>query len=231
MSLCEPRAGSSGSKALRDGRRLGGDLRRRYWGAAWYPGVGPEETGNPTFGPCCGWRHKAAVSRLPQSLTNLLKCWPLTGLRPGETQAEVTKGRLGGQVGKPSELELPAPELSRQQSTRWDARSGQGPIPLGPSGLRAVRQVEGTDDGAALPAIVRRIARHGLRIDAGGHLPEPDPLALEGFEVEWQPGQEAPGSSRLAITRDTRRYSPAAITSSGLSSWSEGIGLFIQTAM
>jgi hypothetical protein len=41
--------------------------------------------------------------------------------------------------------------------------------------------------------------------------------------------QAAPGDSSPASTRDTRRYSPAAITSSGLSSSSSGTGLRIHT--
>lgn len=42
---------------------------------------------------------------------------------------------------------------------RWQARAGQGSIPLGPSRRRLVSEIPGHAGAAVLPAAVRRVGR------------------------------------------------------------------------
>jgi hypothetical protein len=65
---------------------------------------------------------------------------------------------------------------------------GEMAIPLSPERLLVTRQVEGVDNGSALPAIVRRRGRAGARIGAVGDVAQPDAGRIECPNVERQGG-------------------------------------------
>ncbi len=105
---------------------------------------------------------------------------------------------------------------------------GEEPIPLGPRGLWAVREVECGDRVDALTAPVgRRIDRVGERRRPVGGIGVP--VAVEGDDIDVQRHYAAIGPSMAEMIRATSRWRPAAIASSGVSSPSASSGLLSQT--
>lgn len=116
---------------------------------------------------------------------------------------------------------------------RWQAALGEVPVPLGPQRSLGVREVEGVDDVAVLPAVVAGRLRPGTGVGAVGNVAQPGARRVSCVDVECQRTgpQTAPGDSSSETTRATLRALPRAIRSSGLWSSSASIGLESHTGM
>lgn len=79
---------------------------------------------------------------------------------------------------------------------------GEPPIPLGPDGRLAVAEVERFDDSPALPSVVGGVWWLVEDVAAAGDVPEPRPGDRSRVDVQRY---TAPGDSKPAMTRDTRR--------------------------
>ena len=119
------------------------------------------------------------------------------------------------------------PESLRRVMSRY---FGEMAIPLGPDRRLRFREVDGIDDVATLPAVVRRVLSPRKRRKTGSGMPEPLATDASGVDRQRQ-GYAAPGCSSPRTTAATRRYSPRARRSIGFSSSSASIGFVIHTGM
>lgn len=110
---------------------------------------------------------------------------------------------------------------------------GQRPIPFRPRRIWPVGQVKALDHAAALPASVRGYWRSVKRITTRRNVAHPATAHRNRVDIERHSlaAQVNVGVSSSEISLATRRYSPAASSSSGLWSSRAGIGLFSHTGM
>ncbi len=112
------------------------------------------------------------------------------------------------------------------RSARWRYHSAQECVLV-------IREVEGVDHVAVLPAAVARRPRPKARVSTMWDLTQPRAGGVNRDDVERQRArpQTAPGDSSSETTRATWRTLPRAINSSGFWSSSASIGLDSQTGM
>lgn len=100
----------------------------------------------------------------------------------GQTHALETSGRR--EIGD-SQIDLPLPDPARHLLVRWNALLGQVAVPLRPSRVLGVSEVESTDDITSLPAVVRR--RHSHRWPRRGRFRSmPDPAADDRDSIDLE---------------------------------------------
>lgn len=130
-------------------------------------------------------------------------------------------------------LDHATPQCPGHLARRRHPQLGQRRIPFRPRRIWPVGQVKALDHAAPLPAPVRGYWRSVMRITTrrnGAHPPEAH-LKRVDIEPHSLAGQVNVGASISEISLATRRYSPAASSSSGLWSSRAGTGWFSHSGM
>jgi hypothetical protein len=124
------------------------------------------------------WCEDAAIAFPPQRLARRLESEPLGARWP--RLGKVEQGQLlpGREVSDLIDVDLPSPQFAWHLPVGRDRELGQGPIPLGPSGLLAVSEVERAYGLAALPTPVA--GRIGAEEWIGGVRYLTPPHAVDG---------------------------------------------------
>ncbi len=165
-----------------------------------------------------------------QLLAHRLEGRPATspGARDAEPDASQTLVRR--EIGN-RHLDRPSPECAWQCVRRGDARLGKMAVPRRPGCVLLIGEVQRLHDIAPLPAIVGWRDMKRQRCRANGCVAEPAAGDSDRVDVQGQRDQTAPGSSSDAMSFATRRYSPAAMRSIGLSSSRASMGLVSHSGM
>jgi hypothetical protein len=119
----------------------------------------------------------------------------------------------------------------RDRMGRGQTTLRQIAIPLSYRRFRLVGQVQSTNCQSALPPPICWHRRSAEKRRAMRRVPDPLAADLDSIDIERHRLQLTPGYSSWAISSATRRYSPRARTSTGLSSSSASIGRLSQTGM
>ena len=175
-----------------------------------------------------------------QSLTDGLKGRPLGARGKWRSKPGARETLVAVQQRDTIKVDAPTPQVSRQRVDRRDARPGQRAIPLRPCRAGFVGEVPSLDQAAALPAPVRRMRRLMQRVRAVRDMPHEHIADRAGIDIEsghltprlvHARAYETGVPSSEATSRETRRYWPARMTSTGRRSSRRAIGLSNQTGM
>ncbi len=119
-------------------------------------------------------------------IADVLARWPLVGGGQRRRQPHATQPFIVVEERDPVQIHAPAPEISRQRVRGWQARSGQGAVPLGPGGRWLIGEIPGRHDPAMLPAAVGRVGRLVERIGVVRDVADED--AADWFFVDVEVG-------------------------------------------
>jgi hypothetical protein len=159
----------------------------------------------PNVRVCSRTTQEPSPSFTPQGLTDGLEGWPLLAIWHGGRQANPGQALGGGQVGEVWQINSVVPQVPRHLLHRAHGKLGQRPVPLRPSGLGRVGEVEALDHLASLPMAV---AGHGgavERVAASWHMSHPDAGGPSRVGVKGHLAQPNVGVSSSDMTLATSR--------------------------
>jgi len=137
-----------------------------------------------------------------QLLAYRLECGPLQPRRFERWQTDSREAIVPTEIRNVWQRDLPSPEITGKGLMRRQPGLGEPAIPLGPDGRLAVAEVERFNDSPALPSVVGGVWRLVEDVATAGDVPEPRPGDRSRLDVQRY---TAPGDSKPAMTRDTRR--------------------------
>jgi hypothetical protein len=154
---------SSGAQAGRRRRWFGdSEWRRNCLGAINAVLVAAEQAKNGPLYSRSAWCQQSCPSCRGELLADALVRGPLSTARSRRGQPDRREHWLCREVGD-FDIYLPRPHLAGHLCEWGNGALGEVPIPLGPSRLLAIGEVEGVDDATPLPAVVRRRVALGQR--------------------------------------------------------------------
>lgn len=219
--------GGTGGSVMRRGRPAHRPGARRRGTSTILPA---EQAQHTVLRSCRTWRDQPRPVFSCQLFAHRLEGWPT--LSPWARNAEPDASQLlvRREVGN-RHLDRPPPEGAGQGVGRRDSVLGQVAIPLRPGRALLIGEIQRLHDRAPLPAVVGRQDMDRQRCCADGCVAKPAAGDSDRIDVQGQRDQTAPGSSSDAMSFATRRYSPAAMRSTGLSSSSASMGLVSHSGM
>jgi len=109
---------------------------------------------------------------------------PLVTRRLPRREADAREPGVVAEISDVGQRDLPAPEVAWESLMWWKAGFGEVPVPLRPSRLFAVSEVQALDDAAALPSVVCRVGWLVEDVGPSRNVPEPGPGDGRRVDVE-----------------------------------------------
>lgn len=153
----------SGAQAGRRRRGFGDSMWRRNWlGAINAVLAAAEQAENGPLYSRSAWCQQPCPACRGELLADTLVRGPLSTARSRRGQPHRREHWLYREVGD-FDIDIPRPQLAWHLCERGNGELGEVPIPLGPSRLLAISEVDGVDDVTPLPAVFRRRVALGQR--------------------------------------------------------------------
>lgn len=141
------------------------------------------------------------MSVTPKALTNLLERWPVALHRAWHWETDIGKACGARKIDDTRRADLPAPQVPWHLTVGWDCELRKCSIPLRPSRLLGIRQVQTADNVPTLPATVAGRIGTEQRVTTVRCLAIPDAFNRNGINLRYVVGDSSSAEMSLATRR------------------------------